>query len=163
MDYSDVTKRLKDYAESRGLALVKRLGHGKDGEVWRTSSETAVKGLVERRAYFNEVSAYLRLYDLEKRSVEGFAVPRFVARDDELLVVEMSIVGRPCVLDFAGAGLDGPLHDFPSEVLEAEEERARELFGKRWPDVERVRAALRRIGIFISDLTPRNILFPEDE
>jgi hypothetical protein len=86
-----------------------------------------------------------------------------VAFDDELTVIEMGLVAPPCVLDFANAGVDRPLHEFPAEILEEQERENEEVFEERWPIVQRVRSALRGHGIYIADLNPNNVMFPEPE
>lgn len=128
--------------------------------MFATDVDTAVKALGERRSYFNEVSVYLRLLDREITEVEGFTIPKLVRFDDELMIVEMGLVAPPCVLDFANAGVDGPLHEFPAEVLREQERENEEVFEDRWPIVRRIRSALRRHGVHIADLNPNNIMFP---
>lgn len=90
----------------------------------------------------------------------GFNVPRLLRADDELFVIEMTIVSPPFVLDFAGAYLDTP-PVFPAEVLEAWREEKFEQFGDRWPTVLRVIAAFRKWGIYLADVKPGNIEFRE--
>ena len=50
------------------------------------------------------------------RPSAGLRVPRLLQFDDDLWVIEMTIVSRPFVLDFAGAYLDMP-PDFSDEVM----------------------------------------------
>ena len=88
----------------------------------------------------------------------GFHVPQFVGADDNLRVIEMSIVTRPFVLDFAGAYLDAP-PDFPAEIWAEWEAGEREQFEARWPEVEAVLAALKELGIYMVDVSPNNIAF----
>lgn len=78
--------------------------------------------------------------------------------DDELWVVEMEIVSPPFVLDFAGAYLDAP-PDFPDEIMEDWRAEKREQFGERWNQVQDVMREFRRIGIFLADVKPGNIMF----
>jgi hypothetical protein len=53
--------------------------------------------------------------------------PQLVRVDDQLLVIEMSIVDRPFVLDFAGAYLDAP-PEFSESIWEEWEAQKREQF-----------------------------------
>lgn len=159
--HSEAVVRAEEYARKRGIVLGERLGWGKDGIVFESNMDTAVKALGARRPYFNEISVYLRLLQREVHEVEGFTIPTLVRFDDELMVIEMGLVSPPCVLDFANAGLDGPLHEFPAEILAEQERENEEVFEDRWPKVQRVRAALRRHGIHIADLNPNNIMFVE--
>jgi hypothetical protein len=47
--------------------------------------------------------------------VLGFNVPQLIGFDDELHVIEMTVVKRPFVLDFAAAYLD-VRPEFPEDV-----------------------------------------------
>jgi hypothetical protein len=88
----------------------------------------------------------------------GFHVPQLIRYDDELRVIEMTIVTPPFVLDFAGAQLDFP-PDFPEEVWEEWEAEKMEQFGSRWPEARAVLDALEEFDIYVSDVSPRNITF----
>lgn len=88
----------------------------------------------------------------------GFHVPQLIRFDDELRVIEMSIVTRPFVLDFAGAYLDAP-PEFPEEIWSDWEAEKREQFEKRWPVVQSVLAALEDLGVHMIDVSPSNIAF----
>ena len=56
-------------------------------------------------------------------TVRGFNVPELIAFDDELLVLEMTIVRRPFVLDFASAYLDSDKRpEFPDDTWATWEE-----------------------------------------
>lgn len=161
--HSEAVDRISRFVEQREITVARRLGHGKDGVVVESAEGTAIKGFVLRRGYFKEINVYLRLLQREVTAVEGFAVPVLESFDDELMVIEMGIVSPPCVLDFANAGVDGPLHDFPAEILEAQEAENAEVFEDRWPIVQRIRSALRGHGVHIADLNPNNIMFPDED
>jgi hypothetical protein len=88
----------------------------------------------------------------------GFNVPQFIRADDNLRVIEMSIVKRPFVLDFAGAYLNAP-PDFPDEIWTEWESGKREQFDVRWPKVQAVLAALEELNIHMVDVSPGNIAF----
>ncbi len=80
------------------------------------------------------------------------------------MAIEMTIVSKPYLLDFADAYLDAP-PDFPDEVLEQWHEDKREQFGDdRWERVQMALAALRgQYGIHLFDVNPGNITFGEGE
>ena len=78
--------------------------------------------------------------------------------NDELWVIEMTIVSRPFVLDFAGAYLDCT-PQFSDEIWREWESEKRDQFENRWPKVQAVLAALEAIGIFIVDVSPSNVAF----
>ncbi len=89
----------------------------------------------------------------------GFTVPKPLRRHDGLLVVEMELVVKPFVVDFASAGVDGPLFEYSAETLAEDEQRRREMFEDRWPTVKKIVAEFRSNGIYLSDVKPGNITF----
>ena len=94
--------------------------------------------------------------------IRGFNVPEFIAADDEWLVLQMTIVPKPFVLDFGGARLDEKPY-FPEEIWEEWRERKREMFEKRWHTVEEVIFEFQLLGIYLMDVHPRNIAFLDEE
>ena len=88
----------------------------------------------------------------------GFNVPDFLGADDGLRIIEMSLVARPFILDFAGAYLDKP-PEFSEEIWIEWEAEKREQFGPRWQTVEMVLAVLHRLDIYMVDISPSNIAF----
>jgi hypothetical protein len=85
-------------------------------------------------------------------------VPQLLGFDQEAQVVEMTIVERPFVLDFAGAYLDSR-PQFPEDIWREWEVEKREQFEERWPAVERVLEAFEEFGIYLLDVSPGNIGF----
>ena len=83
-----------------------------------------------------------------------------IRTDDELLVIEMTIVTRPFVLDFAGAYLDSA-PDFSEEVWADWEQQKREQFRDRWKTVRAVMDAFEELDIYLADITPSNIAFKD--
>ena len=73
----------------------------------------------------------------------------------------MTIVRPPFLLDFADARLD-EAPGFSEDVLRQWEEHNAEVFGDRWPEVTRVLAALQEFGVYLLDINPGNISFPEE-
>lgn len=92
--------------------------------------------------------------------ITGHWVPQLIDWDDERWIIEMSIVPRPFVLDFASATLD-IAHEFASHVLEDRDERWRELFEDHWEQVAVIIAALEYCGIYLLDPHPGNIAFAD--
>jgi|ERR1051325_3650188 hypothetical protein len=108
------------YADRRQVEFAEPLGSGKDGIVLvgkgkDKSGNVAVKALRWDEMYQREKQVYERLRELGVSSVQGFNVPQLLGCDDGLRVIEMTIVRRPFVLDFAGAYLD-VRPEFPEEV-----------------------------------------------
>src|SRR5438477_10107499 len=99
------------YVGQRQLELGETLGSGKDGIVLVAKrkaqpAKVAIKVLRWPEAYVREKQVYERLRDAAVQTVLGFNVPLLLGSDDELRVIEMTIVERSFVLDFAGAHLD---------------------------------------------------------
>jgi hypothetical protein len=88
-------------------------------------------------------------------------VPQLLRIDEEFRAIEMIIVRSPFLLDFADARLD-EAPDFSEDVLQQWEEEKAEIFGERWPEVTRILAALQAFGVYLLDINPRNISFPEE-
>ena len=109
-------------------------------------------------SYCRERDVYLRLRDHGINQIRGFHVPQLLGYDDELWVIEMEIVTRPFVLDFADAYLDEP-PDFPDEVLAKWRTEKQEQFGDHWPEVELILLSLQRHGVYLVDVSPGNIAF----
>lgn len=152
------------YASRHQLELAERLGFGVHGIIFvaenkSKSGKTAVKAHREFEPYRRERAVYERLEQAGVTELAGFNVPQLVEADDGLRVIEMSIVTRPFVLDFAGAYLDAP-PDFPADAWAEWEARKREEFEDRWPAVEAVLTALKGFGIYMLDVSSSNIAFP---
>jgi hypothetical protein len=151
------------YASQHRLHLAERLGFGIHGIIFVAEDnsqvgKTAVKAHRSVEPYLRERKVYERLKGAGVSEVVGFNVPQLIRFDDELRVIEMSIVARPFVLDFAGAYLDIP-PEFPEEKWAEWEAEKREQFEVRWPEVQAVLAALAALGIHMVDVSPSNIAF----
>jgi hypothetical protein len=86
-------------------------------------------------------------------------VPQLIRYDDALLAIEMTVVTRPFVLDFAGAFLDRP-PDFSEEVVAEWRAEKQDQFGKRWREAEGIVRELESYGIYMIDVSPNNISLP---
>jgi hypothetical protein len=152
--------RAEAYANRTAQTLLDLLGQGKDGGVWITSSGHAVKAHERFESYRAERNAYMRFRDVGLDEVNGFAVPSLLGHDDELLIIEMTVVPPPFVVDFASVVLD-----VDPELIEDEghtlEDLVRERFGDdRTPTVLDIRDELiARAGAYLSDLHGHNIKF----
>jgi hypothetical protein len=158
----DIVRRAQQYTRQFGLRLESKLGSGKDGSVWATDRATAVKVFARMDPYQRELAVYRRLRERVVRAVLGHQVPQLLRFDDFALVIEMTIVRPPFVLDFAGGSLDErPDFGFSDEVIEEWLQRKQEEFGERWRDVAMVLAAFEEYGIYLTDIHPGNIMFAE--
>ena len=151
------------YASRRQLETAERLGSGKDGIVLvakgkENPARIALKAHAAVESYLREKEVYQRLKDAGIRNILGFHVPELRGYEDALRVIEMTIVTRPFVLDFAGAYLDIP-PEFSDEVWAEWEAEKREQFGPRWPTVQAVLGAFEELDIHLLDVSPSNIAF----
>lgn len=160
---ADIVRRSQEYAERYALRLDRRLGFGKDGRVWETDRQTALKVFRHVDPFQREVAAYARLAERGVLDVNGHHVPQVERVDEGLLAIEMTIVQPPFVLDFASVHLDQSAPEFPDDVMEEWLDRKKEEFGSNWPRAAGVLAALRRHGIHMTDVHPGNIGFGEAE
>jgi hypothetical protein len=153
----------RTYAALYQLCLAERLGFGIHGIVFvaennTKAGKTAIKVHRAAEPYQRERAVYERLRAAGVSEVLGFNVPQLIRVDDKLLVVEMTVVVRPFVLDFAGAYLDTP-PDFPEEIWAAREAEKREQFDVRWPKVQAILGELETLDIHLVDVSPSNVAF----
>jgi hypothetical protein len=151
------------YAAKYNLRLAERLGFGIHGAVHvgehaGKHDQSAIKALNSAEFYVRERAVYDRLRHNEVVEILGFHVPQLIRGDDDLWVIEMTIVSRPFVLDFAGAYLDRR-PEFSEEPERTGGARKQEEFGARWKTVERVINTFEELGIYLVDVTPNNIAF----
>ena len=140
-----LARHARDYVSRHHLRLAERLGFGIHGIVHvaednanpGTPGKTAIKIHRSAEPYLRERQVYERLRDARVSEVLGFHVPHPFCFDDELRVIEMSIVTRPFLLDFAGAYLD-TIPEFSEEIWAEWEAEKREQFEARWPTVQAV-------------------------
>jgi hypothetical protein len=162
----DLDSLAQRYALRRNIKLGERLGFGIHGIVFAAEDNTkpgffAVKFHREQRPFERECSVYQRLRENQTTRILGFNVPQLLRIDEEFRAIEMTIVRSPFLLDFADARLD-EAPDFSEDVLQQWEEEKAEIFGEKWPEVTRILAALQAFGVYLLDLNPRNISFPEE-
>jgi hypothetical protein len=151
------------YAARYELRLGKRLGFGIHGSVHVVEhkikgDKSAIKSHRATEFYLRERAVYERLTGAGVSDILGFHVPQFIRADDDLQVIEMTIVTRPFVLDFAGAYVDAP-PEFSEDIWAEWEAEKREQFGARWAAVRAVMSALEDLGIHLVDVSPSNIAF----
>ena len=122
---------------------------------------SALKAFHHQRNYLDKLESYQRLRAADIHELSGFAVPKLIGFEDELQVIEMSIVQPPYLLDFGKVYFDRPPTDiYDSRQLKEAENYAKQLFGNQWPDVAGLLYTLReRFGIWYVDPKPANISF----
>jgi hypothetical protein len=163
MDFENITTKAVAYTTDRDLRLGRALGSGREGSVWEVSDKLgifswAVKFHHEALPYARERDCYRRLRDLQIQKVGDLNIPQFIADNDAWLALEMTLVSRPFLLDFASVRLDHD-PDFTPEAMVDWEEILRERFDDDYPEVERVLAILRLHGIQMTDVHPGNLCF----
>ena len=152
-------ERLDRYCFLHGIFRTTELGAGKDGTVYATNRGTAIKVHARAESYTRERDIYLRLRDRRIRKAWIFNIPRLKGFDDECLVLEMSIVTPPYLLDFASAYLE-QRPDFPEEVEEEWQRNIQESFGEKFGEVMAALEALERdAGVILLDIHPHNVKF----
>ena len=165
MEITGPVASLRDYCRERGLTLGRRLGFGVHGTVFMAENQTkdgvwAVKAFDQEHCYLRERDVYLRLRQLGIRQIHCSTIPTMTGYDDGRWVIEMTVVSRPFVLDFAGAYLDRE-PEFSDETLAEWRVEKQEQFGSRWNDVQGILAELADLGIFVVDVNPNNIAWLE--
>ena len=158
-------ERIAAYEHLTGQTLYGYLGGGpgQDGFVRESSDSTAVKFFDRSERYYRELDVYLVLRALKLRKIDGFRIPRLLAEFDELLVLELTQVVRPFVLDFAGAKLDHEVPDFNEDVMADHYTHLEELFGDKWTEALAVAESFRiATGYTLLDIHPGNIAFADD-
>jgi hypothetical protein len=161
----ELVRRAREYTQRHSLALGGELGFGVHGIVFVTESQpekgpaaaqSAIKVHQREPDYRRERDIYLRLREHGVSEIRGCHVPELLRYDDELHIIEMCVVSRPFVLDFAGAFLD-KAPDFSEEVLADWRVEKLEQFGKKWPEVQAILRQLKGYGIHVVDVSPSNV------
>jgi hypothetical protein len=160
--YSDLLARAERYAAQHNLSVdfSHPLGHGTDGAVWR-AGDFAIKVFFGEKQYAVELACYERLEQRGIDSIGAFDVPILLGQDDELLVIQISFVTPPFVLDFGKSYLDRPPPAMSAEMLAYIDQEQRELWEtrERYRQVQSILWQLRQIGIYYQDPKPGNIDF----
>ena len=157
MTDSKLLLQAEEYANRCDIPLPfkSRLGSGEEGCVWGTAFDTAIKAFDREKNFNLELKAYEILQFNNTSEIKPFNVPRLIGYDEDLLVIEISIVSPPYLLDFGKVYFQKP--DYPSDAIREYEERIEDHFGK---NIIHVRAALYELelmGIYYADANSRNI------
>jgi len=150
---SNAYDRAQRYAKSKGMTIEKLFGDGCDGYVLATSAGTAVKAFNFPQLFCRELEIYEYLKRWDITEVHGFHIPKLVASNSDLSVIEMTVVSPPFVLDFVSARIEVPI-EYDEEWIA----RRMEEFEDDWPLVKQVIWGFEQHGIYLSDVHPRNIM-----
>jgi hypothetical protein len=168
MDDDILVKNAQIYADQHQIQLAARLGSGFHGIIFKAegnpkagqTGRTAIKVHQFTVPFQRELAVYQRLASIKMHEISGFNVPQMLNHDLALQIIEMTVVERPFVLDFAGAYLDS-YPEFSVEVWEEWEKDMVEKFGVQWPEARRILAALEELDIHMIDVNPGNIGFAD--
>ncbi len=161
MSRPELVRRAKEYSDRKGVLLGEQLGFGVHGIVFTIKNQTetgrnAIKVHEREADYCRERDVYLRLAEHGVKEVCGCAVPELIECDDDLWIIEMTVVQRPFILDFAGAFLD-QAPTFSEEVMAEWHAEKAEQFGGRWAEVQVILRFLENLGIFLVDVNSNNV------
>jgi|JI7StandDraft_1071085.scaffolds.fasta_scaffold100212_1 hypothetical protein len=144
----------EQYATHRNIQLHNLLGYGNDGAVWETNENSAIKVLMRQDSYDRELAAYIRLQERKVTNIGDYSIPELLGFDDTRLVIEMSVVSPPFVIDFAKSYVDSQ-PDYPQEAMDDWLASTEELFSEfgweYWEDVQSILQVLRSVGIHYFD------------
>lgn len=160
-----IDPRTSEYESRHQCLLIGPLGPGpgQDGFVLRSDRLTAVKFFDNPNRFRRELEVY-RLLDAKGiYEIAGHNIPALIGWNEEVSAIEMTIVERPFLLDFAGAKRPEEVPDFELHGVEEHIERMRELFGNRWADALHVAEMFRQQTSFtLMDIHPGNIAFDDE-
>jgi hypothetical protein len=103
--HNDARDRADRYLGTDDM-IVEVLGAGTDGIIFSTSRDSAIKVYRRSDLFQQELAAYQRLADKRVHQICGHFVPILLDFDSHLLVLEMTTVRPPFVLDFGKALVD---------------------------------------------------------
>ena len=86
-------------------------------------------------------------------------MPQLRDYDNEILIVEMTLVSPPFLVDFGHAYLDALPEHASTDAAASRYEESREEFGDDWDEVEQALVELQCQGIYVLDLNPGNVRF----
>ncbi len=151
---AELDERRTAYCAARDIQTLDLMGYGLDGYVWKTNRGSVVKVCRHSNLFDRELAVYQRLSQLGLQQLQGFTIPRLLDHDSETSVLELSLVAPPFVLDFAAASLGKAPSEMALPEWLGEKQR---MFGRDWPDVQRLLDGLRLYGIHFPDVHLGNI------
>lgn len=132
-------------------------GCGQEGYVWPVEGGvSAIKVFERRKNYEIELGCYEILDAHKVTEVYGFNIPQLIGWSEELLIIEMTIVKPPFILDFGKSSLYFK-PEYPSDAVDHYQRQLEETFGEYLPQVELALSYLESLGIFYIDASGNNI------
>ncbi|NBC10956.1 MAG: hypothetical protein GVY24_04370 [Planctomycetes bacterium] len=142
--------------------IVGDLGSGTDGWVFSLEPYSVIKVHATEHRFQNELRAYLRLREDGVTAIGAFSVPDLRAFDAERLILEISFVTPPYLIDFGKSMVDRE-PDFPPEHWEDWWRKIEVTFEENASMASYIFHQLRRKhGILHLDLNPYNLNFGDD-
>jgi hypothetical protein len=139
------------------------LGSGTDGTVYGVSGPSVVKVHKDRHRFNNELKAYLRLREQNVNSVGMFHIPELRNYDPEQLIIEISTVRPPYLIDFGKSHIDHT-PDYDDEAWDMWRERLGQVFGDNAGVASQIfHQMVRKHGIYHLDLNPYNLNFGDSD
>jgi hypothetical protein len=153
-------ERVRRYLSGKRNIEQRRLGSGTDGDVFIvTGPQAAIKVHFDEHRFFRELVAYERLAELGIDQIGAFVIPKFHNADTKLLIIEMSVVRPPFLIDFGKATVDDD-QGWPKEQMQMWWDRVNEVFDQDASIASSVFTQLRdKTGIYQWDLNPANLNF----
>ncbi len=90
--------------------------------------------------------------------IYGYTIPTLIDFSNDLMVIEMSVVQPPYIIDFGKAYLHSPPPHFSEQTMADWYAEKQELWGEHWPEIRSILNRLRALGIYHLDPRPGNIL-----
>ena len=155
-------ENIEIYAKRNTLDIEKQIGFGIHGKVFTvltssTGYRMAIKEFEDEAPYERERDVYFHLAETSTEMIGKFHVPILVDYDDDLLILQMTVVKRPFCLDFASAYLDELPVYFPPFGPEWHAEKENQFGSEHWPEVLACVRELESLGIYQTDVSPSNI------
>lgn len=157
---SDPEKRVRLYLNDQRRIEERRLGSGTDGEVFIVSGpQAAIKVHYDEHRFHRELAAYHRLSKIRLGQIGRFVIPTFHAADTRLLIIEMSVVRPPYLIDFGKATVDDD-QGWTDEQMSMWWDKVNDVFENDASVASSIFTQLRdKAGIYQWDLSPTNLHF----
>jgi hypothetical protein len=137
---------------------LKRLGWGIGGFVYLSpDSLTAVKVHTTDEGFQRERDVYVRLRKLRMTQLHGLTIPRLIAVEGDIRLIQMDFVSAPFLLDFAGVRYQRPEVEFDAERIQYWHETIVERYGPNASIAYAVHHSLAQHGLYYMDFRPSNM------
>jgi len=160
----ELQRRGEQYVNSKRISADFKVyvGFGEDGKVWLTSRQTVIKVFERFANYRTELACYKRLMENSITEIEGLIIPELFDFDDSLMVIEMTYVVAPWLIDFGKCYIDQvPPYDARERYRETL--KLRKVFKEDFPKLLGIMLRLRQYGIYYTDARKSNVRFTAEK